>query len=86
MMLPNPSLRLKPRSSNAGVPLVHGGHPEGSSSLVTNYTVGCSWAQGACRAPGHCQAHDNASTPGTGSSPHHREVKAQLLLKAGSWL
>lgn len=74
IMLPNPSLMLKPRSSNVGIPLVHGGHPEGTSSLVATLSVVCSWAQGACRAPGHCQDHCNASTPGTGSSPHHMEM------------
>lgn len=42
-MLPNPSLRFKPRSSNAGIPLVHGGHPEGTSSLVT--TLWCAAPQ-----------------------------------------
>lgn len=31
----NPSLTFKPISSNAGIPLVHGGHSEGTSSLVT---------------------------------------------------
>lgn len=70
MMLPNPSLRLKPRSSSVGIPVEHGGHAEGTSSLP----VGCSWAQGACRTPGHCQHHCNASTPGTGSSPHHMDL------------
>lgn len=34
MILPNYSLRLKARDVNIGIPLVCGGHPAGTSSLV----------------------------------------------------
>lgn len=55
-------------------------HPSGAwvtsrgHQLTGDHTVMCSWARGACRAPGHCQDHYSDSTPGPGSSLHHTEM------------
>lgn len=50
MILPKPSLRLKPRGTNVGIPPVHGGHPAGTGSLVTTWSAVCR-GHGAPREP-----------------------------------
>lgn len=57
MMQPDPSLRLKPRSSTVGIPLVHGGHPEGTSSLVSTL-----WCAAGHRVPAEPQATARTTT------------------------
>lgn len=67
MMLPNPSPRLKPRSSTVGIPLVHGGHPEGTSSLVI--TLWCAAGHGV---PAEPQATARATAmPAHQGQAHH---------------
>lgn len=84
-ILPNPSLRLNPRGTNVGIPLARGGHPAGTGSLVTTWSVVCSRARAAWGAPGHCHGPPRASIQGTSSSPHPTAT-TEPLLKNGCWL